>query len=199
YSVRKQLLQELSAYDAAKLEIVLGRFLDCRERNVYLNPIRDLMFSLTEVRALETCGMRFVLLGNDIFALRRRLEDPQQYIRKHGHTRKLQIYLVGYCPAIAKTTRIRDKLLGFSLLGAPSADSVVEDIIQMDSMNDLSPDPAFILSLGASSQSSGHFARWRCVPNTPDSTIDLRIYVPSVRDRQRQVIKFSKYEAWHLS
>lgn len=56
YPVRKQMLQSLSAYDIAKVGMVLGRFLDSGERELYLNPIRDLIWDLAEVRALEACG-----------------------------------------------------------------------------------------------------------------------------------------------
>lgn len=82
-AVRTRLLERLSAYDAAKLDMIFGQFLDTRERNLYLNPLRDLVFDLAEARALEAYGMRLLLLGNDVFALHARLQRPQHYIRKH--------------------------------------------------------------------------------------------------------------------
>jgi hypothetical protein len=39
YETRRELLQNLSAYDVAKLDVVLGGFLDSKEREVYLSPI----------------------------------------------------------------------------------------------------------------------------------------------------------------
>jgi hypothetical protein len=39
YETRRELLRNLSAYDVAKLDAVLGGFLDPKERDVYLNPV----------------------------------------------------------------------------------------------------------------------------------------------------------------
>jgi hypothetical protein len=117
YPVRERLLQALSAYDIAKLDVVFGGFLRPRERRLYLNPIRDLIENTAEVRALEAYGLKLLLFGNDVLALRQRLLRPRDYIRKHGHSRKLQIYLVALCPVFTKTAEIRDRLLSFSLSG----------------------------------------------------------------------------------
>jgi hypothetical protein len=130
YPVRKQLLESLSAYDVAKLDVVFQRILSRRERKLYLNPLRDLVEDIAKVQALEAYGMRLLVLRNDVLALQQRLQFPQDYIRKHGHRRKVRIYLVGLCPMITKTTGIRDKLLKFSLFGAPSAQCVFRDTIQ---------------------------------------------------------------------
>lgn len=43
YEVRQMLLQNLSAYHVAKLDMVLHRFLEPRERRKYLSPARDLL------------------------------------------------------------------------------------------------------------------------------------------------------------
>lgn len=205
YAVRKQLLQSLSAYDAAKVDMVFGRFLESRERELYLNPMRDLLFNLADVQALEACGLGLVLLGNDVMALQQRLQRPQYYIRKYGHSRKLQIYLVGYCPVITKTNEIRNGLLNFSVFGAPSARRVSEDTLQMEHITakvtyeSLSPDTVFIMSLGAPTQPNERPGFWLRVPSVPDSTVDLRLYVPSLHDRQRGEVRFPWCEAWNLS
>jgi hypothetical protein len=205
YPVRQQILQSLSAYDVAKIDIVLGGFLDPEERKHYLNPIRDLVWDVDEVRALEAYGLRLLLIGNDTSALQQRLQDPQHYIRTYGHSRKLQIHLVGSCPVVARTTEIQDRLVNASLFGAPSAYSVFEDTIQIGRMKDnvindgLSADTIFMLSFGASTQATKRQGIWRHVPIVPDLTVDLRLYVPSFDDRQSGEIKFPYRESLRLS
>lgn len=204
YPVRKELLQSLSAYDIAKLDLAFGGILSHRERKLYLNPLRDLVEDIAEVQALEAYGIRLLVLGNDVLALRQRLQSPQDYIRKYGHRRKLQIYLVGLCPMIIKTTTIRDKLLNFTLVSAPSAQSVFRDTMQMKRIRakalygSFTPS-MFVMSLGASQQQNKHHGFWLRAPAVPDSTIDMRLYVPSFLDRQRGEIHFPYREACNLS
>jgi hypothetical protein len=205
YPVRKQMLQSLSAYDIAKVGMVLGRFLDSGERELYLNPIRDLIWDLAEVRALEACGVRLILIGNDILALQQRLQHPQHYIRKYSHSRKLHIYLFGHCPVMTRTNETQDRLINTSLFGAPSAHSIFEDTMQIKRMrakvtfNDLSADTIFMMSFGASTQANERQGFWRRVPNVPDLTVDLRLYVPSFDDRQWEEIRFLCREILRLS
>lgn len=85
---RQGLSQNLSAYDVAKLDVVLDSFLDSEEREVYLSPVRDLIWDMTELRALEAHSMQLLLMGNDISALQDRVRHPRRYIRKHGHSRR---------------------------------------------------------------------------------------------------------------
>lgn len=205
YAARTQLLNNLSAYDVAKLDMSLGLFLDAREREIYLNPLRDLVFDVAEVRALEAYGMKLLLLGNDVSALQQRLKNPHHYIHGHGRKRKLQIYLIAHCPVITKTTGIRDRLLSFSLFGVSSMHGTLEDTLHMSSIEavvldeSLDPDAAFILSLGARPRPSERPGSWLRVPTIPDNTIDLRVYIPSLHDRQHAEYRFPLCEAWHLS
>ena len=205
YPVRRPILNSLSAYDVAKLEIVLGMFLDPGEREDYLNPIRDLVWDIDEVKALEAYGLRLLLMGNDVLALQQRLQHPQHYIRKYGHSRNLQIYLVGHCPVMTRTTEIRDRLINASFFGAPSAYSVFEDTIQIRKMkakviyNGLNAGTIFMLSFGASTQTTKSKGVWRHAIDVPDLTVDLRLYVPSFDDRQWGEIQFPHREALRLS
>jgi hypothetical protein len=205
YPVRQQILQSLSAYDVAKVDMALGRFLDHAERKYYLNPIRDLIWDIHEVRALEAYGLRLLLIGNDASALHQRLQHPQHYIHKYGHSRKLHIHLVGFCPVMAQTTGIRDRLIETSLFGTPSAYSVFEDTLQMRHMkakvtyDGLGADTIFMLSFGASTQATKRQGFWRHIPNAPDHTVDLRLYVPSFNDRQLGKIQFPYRETLRLS
>jgi hypothetical protein len=205
YPVRHQILRNLSAYDVAKVDMVLGNFLDSEERKSYLNPIRDLVWDVDEVRALEAHGLRLLLIGNDTSALQRRLQHPHQYIRKYGHSRKLQIYLVGSCQVVARTTEVQNRLINASFFGALSEYSVLEDTIQIRrlkydvTLDGLRADPTFMLSFGASTQATKSQGFWRHVPIVPDLTVDLRLYVPSFDDRQLGEIKFPYLESLRLS
>jgi hypothetical protein len=205
YPIRKQLLRNLSAYDIAIVDVVLGKLLDSNEREYYLNPLRDLVWDLAEIQSLEAYGMKLLLIGNDVLALQRRLQQPQYYIRKYGHNRKLQIYLVGYCPVMIKTTGIRDRLIRFSLFGAPNAHSIFEDTNEMRCMKarvisgTLNTNAIFIMSFGASAQANERRGFWLHVPIIPDLTIDLRVYIPSSHDRMWEEIRFPCREALRLS
>ena len=86
YEIRRGILQHLSAWDIAKLDLVLGHMLDRQEREIYLKPARDLFHDLQEMQFLIAAGMKIVLLGNDVPFLHQRLEDPIRYL-KHAAQR----------------------------------------------------------------------------------------------------------------
>lgn len=205
YPVRKRLLQNLSAYEIAKLDVTFRRILGHSERAFYLNPLRDLFEDIAEVQALETYGMKLLLLGNDVLALLQRLQRPRHHMRQHAHCRKLQLYLIGLCPVLSDTTEARDRLLNFSLFGARTADSMSEDTIQMRLLRaeavyeNLSPKTMFIMSFGGRNQPNKHRGSWLHVQTVPDSDVDLRVYVPSFLDRQRREVHFPYSEARHIS
>jgi hypothetical protein len=205
YETRQQLLRNLSAYDVAKLDIVLGGFLDCGEREVYLSPVRDLIWDMTELRALEAYGMQLLLMGNDISALQDRVQHPRHYIRKHGHSRKLQIYLVGHFPVMCKTTGIRDRLISFTLSGAPSESSLFSDTLQARRLKhraehaSISKDARFLMSFGAYTLANEFRSFWMHVPHIPDLTIDLRVYIPSFGDRLAGEVQLPCRETLRLS
>jgi hypothetical protein len=69
YPVRKQLLQSLSAYDVAKLDVAFRGILSRQERKLYLNPLRDLVKDINKVQALKAYRMRLLILGNNVLAL----------------------------------------------------------------------------------------------------------------------------------
>jgi hypothetical protein len=204
--IRKQLLQNLSAYDVAKLNIVFRGFLDPSEKVSYLNPLRDLIRDINEMHALEAHGMRLLLFGNDVQALQQRLDNPERYFQKYGHRRKLQIYLTGHCPVLAKTIQIQDRTVRFSINGTPNEFSICKDTLQINKMKTrilyegLSPDTNFIMSFGASTLSSERRGFWLLVPDIPDGTVEqLRIYVPSLMDREWGQVRFPCREALRLS
>lgn len=63
YETRKSLLMCLSAYDIAKLDLSLNHILDKTERQIYLNPMRDLFWNVPEMNTLLQEGMQLMLLG----------------------------------------------------------------------------------------------------------------------------------------
>jgi hypothetical protein len=65
--------------------------------------------------------------------------------------------------------------------------------------NDLSADTIFMMSFGASTQANERQGFWRRVPNVPDLTVDLRLYVPSFDDRQWEEIRFPCREILRLA
>jgi hypothetical protein len=75
YDVRKGILRNLSAFDVAKLDIVMGNILDPLERKLYLNPTRDLIWNTNEMNSLIECGMKLLLIGPDTYTLTKRLQD----------------------------------------------------------------------------------------------------------------------------
>jgi hypothetical protein len=205
YETRRQLLQLLSAYDVAKLDMVLGRFLDFKEREVYLNPVRDLIWDMTELRALEANGMKLLLIGNDISALQERVQHPRRYIRKHGHSRELQIYLVGHFPVMCKTTGIRDRLISYTLSSTPSKSSLFQDTLQARKLKyraiqaSIGKDAQFLMSFGACTHANEFQGFWLHIPDIPDLTIDLRVYVPSFGDRLVGEVQLPCRETLRLS
>lgn len=57
YETRKALLQYLSAYDVARLDLSLNHILDDYERELYLDPARDLIWNLGEAKSLMQDGI----------------------------------------------------------------------------------------------------------------------------------------------
>jgi hypothetical protein len=206
YDVRKTVLGSLSAYDVAKLDMVMGNFLDASERNRYLNPTRDFIWDTKEMENLIDCGMKLLLLGNNTSALTRRLQDPEGYLRSYGHGRKLQIYLIGYFPIAGVTSDILDRMLKFTITGAPSKCRTFRDKIDLRNMkvriwnNSLSTNAAYIMSFGISTQiGTNNRACWHKIDDIPDCTIDLRVYIPELYNRLWEEVQIPCRESLRLS
>ncbi|KAF1999277.1 hypothetical protein P154DRAFT_232822 [Amniculicola lignicola CBS 123094] len=115
YDTRKEVLSWLSAFDIAKLDLVLEHILDQTERQVYLNPMRDIIWNKSLMNALVLEGMKLILCGDDVRLLHQRLHDTKSYLQVHGHKRRLQIYLVGLCPFPEDMEHVNDRILSFIL------------------------------------------------------------------------------------
>jgi hypothetical protein len=191
YDIRRTLLSSLSAYDVAKLNLSLGTILDSSERQIYLNPLRDVIWDLSETRALFLNGMKILLLGEDVKLLEKRLHDTKHYLDCHGHARKLRVYMVGYFPIRGKTTDILDRMVRFSILPEPCNHRIIKDKDHlrrihrklMDGNEDVGE--SFLMSFGAPAfpLMGAESSTWYKVSHIPERTVDLRVYVPCYYDR----------------
>jgi hypothetical protein len=202
YEIRKSLLQHLSAYDVAKFDQCLGHFLDPRERAMYLDPMRDLFWDMAETQSLLRAGMEFVLLGNDTSALKQRLHDTKNYLRKYSK-RKLYIFLVGFFPFRGQTSHTLERLLTFGIDRVPSKIRMFTDAYYLEKMrasHDLNTIRKFTIAFGAPTMSpkGGNAGYWHRVPNIPDGTVELSVYVPCYNDRVRKEVMITRREVLRL-
>ncbi|KAF2007868.1 hypothetical protein P154DRAFT_10817 [Amniculicola lignicola CBS 123094] len=191
YDTRKEVLSWLSAFDIAKLDLVLEYILDQTERQVYLNPVRDIIWNKSLMNALVLEGMKLILCGNDVPLLHQRLHDTKSYLQAHGHKRRLQIYLVGLCPFPEDMALANDRILSFSV-GKDRCDDRIwndrrelERMLQVFSVYSLSSSAGFLMSFGTPIQKliRPSASTWYPEPDLPDRMIDLKIYVPSYSAR----------------
>jgi hypothetical protein len=88
---------------------------------------------MAETQSLLRAGMEFVLLGNDTLALKQRLHDTKNYLRKYSK-RKLHIFLVGFFPFRCQTSHTLERLLTFSIDRAPSKIRMFTDAYHLEKM-----------------------------------------------------------------
>lgn len=181
---RKGILQRLSAWDVAKLDLCLGRILDEQERLVYLNPIRDMFYPVAELEILLKGGMKLVLLGNDIPHLYRRLKDPGRYARTNGDKR-LHIYLLGMFPVQLENKNLLGRMIKFSVCNNPHPARVDYDQAAFKAIQSQSPNGAFLTSFGVPVHEGRIEDRgfWHICQEIPERSIKLKLYVPCFRDR----------------
>jgi hypothetical protein len=206
YPVRKCVLQHISAYDAAKLDLSLGRILTSAERKLYLNPVRDLLWNVPEMEELSREGMKLLLLGADAPALEQRLHTTKQYLEAHSNRRKLKIYLIGTFPILGKSATVLDRMVHFSITGDPSKSRTLRDQYQLRRIEQrmMASDPdaekpflmAFSAPVGISTKETKGL--WYRVPNVPESTVDLYVYVPCLDDRTREEVRVPRSEILHF-
>ena len=192
--IRTRVLHHLSAYDAAKLDSLCICILRRLEKKMYLDPARDIIQNVIEMQLLIKEGMQLLLIGNDVAALFQRLRDTREYLKKNG-ARRLTIYLVGTFPLRASAT-IKDRLIRFS----PIMDS--NDVRSSKDRQELrvldwamghgGSDRKFIMSFNMplNSRQDTDYGVWHQIHGIPEKTIDLRVYVPSFRDRSEGVCRF---------
>ena len=199
HEFQEGVLHRISAFDAAKLDVCFNGFLFCSrgpvagsKREYYLSPIRDLFWDAAGVEALLQEGLRLVLLGPDVHALEQRLLDTERYIETSSSRRRLRIYLVGTFPIRGKSASTLDGMIGFSVDGTPTGARILNDRWQLRRVQQsmlLTPgaERAFIMAFGAPKDvTAQQKSFWYRAADPRDSTVDLRVYVPSFSDRERE-------------
>ncbi|OAG04891.1 uncharacterized protein CC84DRAFT_1055351, partial [Paraphaeosphaeria sporulosa] len=206
YETREALLRHLSAYDVAKLDIAFHHILSDTEKRTYLNPIRDLLWDIAETEVLLQEGMKLLLLGKDRLALKGRLYDTEGYLKSYGH-RKLKVYLLGIFPLQEKTTTSLDRMIRFSINGEASQSRILQDENDLRRIEERlfvygwSLQRTFLMAFGAPTDLSSSDSKgfWYKVPNIPDRTVELRVYVPSFHDRIFERVELPVSEIPRLS
>ncbi|KAF1972528.1 hypothetical protein BU23DRAFT_643832 [Bimuria novae-zelandiae CBS 107.79] len=181
YESRKIILQCLSAWYIAKLDLCLGGILDKNERFTYLNPIRDIFHHVSELDDLLRAGMKLVLLGNDVPYLQKRLKDPRRYAQQD---RDLQIYLLASFPVQQEEQGLVNKMIRFCVNETPDSARVTYDRTCFKVLQMLQPQGMFLMSFGVPIV-DGRIERrgsWYSA-EAPDISISLKVYVPCFRDR----------------
>ncbi|KAH8701371.1 hypothetical protein GQ44DRAFT_553539, partial [Phaeosphaeriaceae sp. PMI808] len=201
YEIWEAILQYISAYDAAKLSLVVDCILQT-DREKILNPVRDLIWNVSEMEKLLQEGMKLLLLGSDVPALTQRLHHTEEYLKEHGR-RRLKIYLIGTFPIRNKTTTTLNRMVKFSTTGKPSRNRVFKDKYQLRQIKmgmELGSDKTFLMAFGAPLSTSGGIIQgtWHKV-SVPDKTIDLRLYAPCFNDRIRDEVTISPLDIVRMS
>ena len=207
YECRKLLLNYLSAYDIAKLDLLFRFILDERERNAYLDPMRDLIGNLSEMRALLQGGMKLILLGKDVPALEERLHNIKSYWRGHDNKRKLNIFLIGSFPIYGKSLEALRRFMKFSIDGNPCGGRLFKDKLDLRRMRtqqsngNLGKNFQFLMAFGAPTNLRKEESKgvWYRIRNTPDKFIRLRVYIPSFQDRMWEQVQVPFWETKQMS
>jgi hypothetical protein len=206
YEARKLLFKYLSAYDIAKLDLSLNTILDNTEREIYLNPMRDLFWNLSDINVLLQEGMKLILLGKDIQDLEQRVSDTRLYLKTIRQKRRLQVYLVGSFPLQGKTAATLKGFMKFSVDGRPCKSRVFRDKIDLRRMRlqhggNLSKNYHFLMAFGAPTNPATveKVGFWYKVSDIPDTTVDLRVYVPCFLDRLWEEVRVPPLEIWRIS
>ncbi|KAF2843975.1 hypothetical protein T440DRAFT_364391, partial [Plenodomus tracheiphilus IPT5] len=195
YETRRAVFTNLTAYETAKLDVSLstdsrGPFLGQWEREIFLNPVRDILSSTLETKWLCSEGLQLVLIGADLPILKRRLSQTEEHGRKHGYQRRLQIYAIGMFPLAKIGFETQNRVLQYSLHGRYSTLRAFRDkyhLLRMQKEKEFNPlaNATFLLAFGVPMDpyNEGIKGRWQRLSEVPEQTIDLMVYVPSLQDR----------------
>jgi hypothetical protein len=191
YDTRKEVFSWLSAFDIAKLDLLLEHILDETERRTYLNPVRDIVWNRSQMNSLAMQGMKLILCGDDDPLLHQRLHDTESYLRTYGCKRRLQIYLIGIFPFPQDVADVNDSMSSFSVRKDSCTGRIWKDRRELERMfrvirvYSLPSKTSFLMSFGTPIakpiQPAG--STWYAESDLPESTIDLKVYVPSYSAR----------------
>jgi hypothetical protein len=192
---RRMILDNISAFEVAKLVHLKLCVLTPKERERYLKPLRDLVWNVPAVERLSREGMKLTLLGDCAYALEQRLHATEHYLNSHGNGR-LAIYLLGTFPTSAPTATTLDPLVNFSTTGHSSPVRSYGDKYQlgrMRALTDTDVERVFVMSFSAPMRATASPVKgsWYKVDDVPDHTVDLWVYVPSFRDRLREEVRLT--------
>lgn len=193
--IRRRILENVSAFDAAKLVELKLCVLTAKEKETYLKPLRDLVWDVPAVERLSQEGMKLMFLGYGANVLEQRLHATGHYLNSHGN-RRLAIYIVGTFPLLAPTETTLDSLVGFSITGHASLVRSHGDKYQLGRIRALGnrgAERVFIMSFNAPMRASPRLAKgfWYKIDDVPNRTVDLWVYVPSFRDRIREEVRLT--------
>ena len=185
YESRKSILQQLSAWDVAKLDLCLGFILDEQERKAYLNPIRDLSYHVVELNSLLKGGMKLVLLGNDVPRFYKRLKYPGRYAKRTNGRKHLHLHLLGMFSVQLEKEESIDRMIKFCLYDNPDPARVHYDKRAFEAIKSQRPNGLFLTSFGVPIHEGRIEDRgfWHTCQEIPDVSIKLKLYVPCFTDR----------------
>jgi len=200
---QKSILNNLSAFEVAKLVYLGLCTLTPKEKERYLKPLRDLVWDVPAAERLSQEGMRLTLLGDGAYALEQRLHATESYLNTHGNDR-LAIYLLGTFPTSAPTATTLDPLVNFSTTGNASPVRSYGDKYQLGrirALTDRDAEKVFVMSFSAPMQASASPIKgsWYKVDDVPDTTVDLWVYVPSFRDRLREEVRLTPLDMLRIA
>ncbi|EOA83919.1 uncharacterized protein SETTUDRAFT_83736, partial [Exserohilum turcica Et28A] len=200
--IRRRILDSVSAFDAAKLVNLKLCVLTAKEKEKYLNPIRDLVWDVPAVERLSREGMKLMLLGDGAYALEQRLHVTERYLNSRGNGR-LTIYLLGTFPVFTPTATTLDSLVEFSITGHSNLVRFHCDKYQLGRVRAVSDTDAkrdFLMSFSVPMQASINPIKgfWHKVDDVPDRTVDLWVYVPSLRDRLCKEVRLTPLDVLRI-
>ncbi|EUC40823.1 hypothetical protein COCMIDRAFT_30303 [Bipolaris oryzae ATCC 44560] len=200
--IRRRILDSVSAFDAAKLVNLKLCILTAKEKEKYLKPIRDLVWDVPAVERLSREGMKLMLLGDGAYALEQRLHATERYLNSHGNGR-LTIYLLGTFPVFTPTATTLDSLVEFSTTGHSNLVRFHCDKYQLGrvrAVSDIDAKGDFLMSFSVPMQASINPIKgsWYKVDDVPDRTVDLWVYVPSLRDRLCKEVRLTPLDVLRM-
>ncbi|KAH8622817.1 hypothetical protein IG631_22566 [Alternaria alternata] len=202
-TTRRTILDNVSAFEVAKLVYLKLCILTSMEKARYLKPLRDLVWNVPAVEKLSRDGMNLTLLGDGAYALEQRLHETGCYLNTYGDGR-LSIYLLGTFPISAPTATTLDPLIDFSITGESSPVRAYGDKYQLGricALTDTDAERVFVMSFSAPMQASPNPIKgsWYKIDDVPDGTVDLWVYVPSFRDRLREEVRLTPLDMLRIA